>query len=333
MECDFKIGLIGYTNRTSGIGNINWELIHNLPIDSICSVWSPKGQEKWIDNQMSILYQDVGMFESYLQIYKPDVLLSVETPFITNKEVFERHPEIKKVLIIMQESKASYLNCADLYIYPFPEIPDWLYLPPNTIPLFLPLDASEWRFRIRGGHSFLHIIGYGGVADRRQTEKVLRAFKRLNKAGLIIRSQKPITGLESERIKVICENSNDPTEIYWYGDILIAPDAYNGYGRHIPEAMASGLPVLTTNAPPMNFWVDKLDFLIKPSSVFDLNQAWVKTKYFEVDENDLCEKMDWLLQIYVYEYSKQARERAEQLSWNNEIRQKWLSVLRGIIEV
>jgi glycosyltransferase involved in cell wall biosynthesis len=58
-----------------------------------------------------------------------------------------------------------------------------------------------------------------------------------------------------ERIEVRVCNLQNPSELYLNGDAAIQPSQMEGLGFMVLEPVCCGLPVITTNAPPMNEYV------------------------------------------------------------------------------
>ena len=114
--------------------------------------------------------------------------------------------------------------------------------------------------------TFFHSSGMSPV--RKGTDFVLRAFERLSgKARLVIHSQveliSALPGLRSmiQAMKhdgrLICHTKSVPAPgLYREGDVYVYPSRLDGIGLTIAEALASGLPVITSDNPPMNEFVN-----------------------------------------------------------------------------
>ena len=94
--------------------------------------------------------------------------------------------------------------------------------------------------------------------DRKGTKIVVEAFRKVKNPDLrlIIRMQKNnhLPKLD-ERIDVRVCNLQNPSELYLEGDAAIQPSMMEGLGFMVLEAVCCGLPVITTNAPPMSEYV------------------------------------------------------------------------------
>ncbi len=342
MGGSIRIGIVTYTNLASGVGIFGWEFWQYLGADSILSIANKvKGQDKWLERQT-----DTGRPPSaktvrdYLQTYKPDIVLFLETPFATSLFTEAKKLGIKTVAIPMHETiSASRLNPADLMICTCQEA--WRKAThKNRKMLFLPIGLKLWKYRERTGHIFVTNIGYGGVNDRRQSARIIQAFEQLKSpdARLILRCQRdwPVGCRSSDRrITFVKKNYPHPSDIYEDGDIAILPIAYGGYERSILESMASGMPVLTMDADPMNQYQHNPELLMKPAKIYKLSHQWViDTYYNEVSVSDLTERMKWLLTIDTARYSRAARAQAVAQSWECEeidYRSVWMETLKELI--
>lgn len=121
-------------------------------------------------------------------------------------------------------------------------------------------------------HLFFHNAGWGGVNYRKGSLLLLRSWRRLFEGGsfqsppgavepsLLFHTQKPLEEwppssrelLEtSERIEVV-EGTVPEPGLYHRARVYVGPSLLEGLGLTFPEALAAGLPLITTDAPPMN---------------------------------------------------------------------------------
>ncbi len=145
----------------------------------------------------------------------------------------------------------------------FIALPNALYIPWGTnIDLFKETDACK---RSGGGTViFFHSAGYGGTNGRKGTDLLLEAFGNvLGNAKLIIHSIAPLAKYGQRAESIV---SNEPRieftnrivpapGLYHLGDVFVYPTKLEGIGLCVPEALACGLPVITTNNAPMNEFV------------------------------------------------------------------------------
>jgi glycosyltransferase involved in cell wall biosynthesis len=115
-----------------------------------------------------------------------------------------------------------------------------------------------------------------GPSDRKGTDIALQAFKQLKGAAhMILHTQLPSDAWPKiwrdciegdQRIEVLMEEI-DPCELYRQGDLYLYPSRLEGIGLTLPEALATGLAVVTTDAPPMKEFIEpgKTGSLVKVS--------------------------------------------------------------------
>jgi 1,2-diacylglycerol 3-alpha-glucosyltransferase len=110
---------------------------------------------------------------------------------------------------------------------------------------------------------FFHSSGVSPY--RKGTDLVLQAFQSISheKCRLVIHSQLPLSRYTGIHRKIISKLENNGSldfiegtvsapGLYHMGDIYVYPSRLDGIGLTVPEAMACGLPVITTDEPPMN---------------------------------------------------------------------------------
>ena len=113
--------------------------------------------------------------------------------------------------------------------------------------------------------TFFHSAGMGGLGFRKGTDLLVRAFQQVTGAArLLIHSQVALDQFGSEiasivesdpRIEFVVKTISAPG-LYHLGDVYVYPSRLEGIGLTIPEALASGLPVITTDEVPMNEFVN-----------------------------------------------------------------------------
>jgi glycosyltransferase involved in cell wall biosynthesis len=142
--------------------------------------------------------------------------------------------------------------------------PQAFFIPWGTdINLFKPVSLSPVS---QGFVTFFHS---GGMSpERKGTDLVLQAFTRLRgPARLVIHVQKKlkqcfpdmkelIQSLQDEGRLVCYEKTMSAPGLYHLGDIYVYPTRLEGIGLTIAEALACGLPVITSDNPPMNEFID-----------------------------------------------------------------------------
>lgn len=139
--------------------------------------------------------------------------------------------------------------------------PQCLFIPWGTdTDLYKPTTKPD----LKDGIIFFHSAGMGGVNLRKGTDTLVRAFQNVSgNAKLIIHSQVSIDYYGNEIAEIILrdkriefiEGTFPPPGLYYLGHVYVYPSKLEGIGLTICEALASGLPVITTNEPPMNEFI------------------------------------------------------------------------------
>lgn len=210
----------------------------------------------------------------------------------------------------------------------FRNFPNAFYFPWGTdLNLFKPKICKK---NVDGNDSvvFFHSAGFGGFNNRKGTDLLLKAFQKVRgSVKLIIHSQVPVSKYGDEasdlmsrdgRIQFI-EKIVPAPGLYHLGDVFVYPSRLEGIGLSIPEALACGLPVITTDNAPMNEFVEDgvngLLVRVKETRMRVDGYYWPENI---ADVDDLAKKM----QVYVddrdllAQHKRQARESAEtMLDW------------------
>lgn len=208
-----------------------------------------------------------------------DVLLSFETWYRNSVPAMARELGVKTALMPMVECcqrDGFGLPDTDLAICPHALCLDEMR--GNTpglrgaIKTLLspPCDVERIKFTPRRtAQAFVHHAGHAGSSDRNNTSKVIAAWKHVRSpARLILRSQGEIPDVPGDiRISVI----RGAAENYWdlwnegLGDVYLHPHRWEGCGLPIYEALAAGMPVMTTRWWPFCDEGDRAGWL-PPSS-------------------------------------------------------------------
>jgi glycosyltransferase involved in cell wall biosynthesis len=143
--------------------------------------------------------------------------------------------------------------------------PHALYVPWGTD---LNLFATQRWAPVRP--EWLTFFHSGGMNPRRKgSDLVLEAFSRLHgPARLVLHAQVKLDEALPEaavrvreltasgRVTVMEETVPDRAALYRLGDVCVYPSRFDGLGLTVAEALASGLPVIATDGPPLNEFID-----------------------------------------------------------------------------
>jgi glycosyltransferase involved in cell wall biosynthesis len=121
-----------------------------------------------------------------------------------------------------------------------------------------------------GPVEFVMHNGWAGAGNRKGMEPTVKAFVKANNpnAHLTIITQRrfktyddSMRGLIESNKRIQVREKNNTHDVYnaadySFGHIIVQPSLWEGLGLTYIEALTSGLPVITTNAPPMNEFVE-----------------------------------------------------------------------------
>jgi glycosyltransferase involved in cell wall biosynthesis len=197
------------------------------------------------------------------------------------------------------------------------------YVPWGTnIDLFSPVEKDTKK---NEGIVFFHSAG---MSKRKGTSILIDAYiqgELFKNSRLIIHSQADIefiSGYNREQLKKynieIIEKTVKAPGLYYMGDVYVYPTKLEGLGLTMYEALACGLPVITTNNPPMNEVInDNVGKLVEVEKTYCRSDGyyWPLTTVSKVD---LINKMNFYISNSdkISEYKINARKYAEaNLNW------------------
>ncbi|RME20717.1 MAG: glycosyltransferase family 1 protein, partial [Deltaproteobacteria bacterium] len=143
---------------------------------------------------------------------------------------------------------------------------------PDSRILFVPwgIPSGVCRPSGRGGDTtdevrFLHVGGWGGINNRKNTDMVIRAFHEggSGNSRLLLYSQVPIEKYGRECEKIVSSDKrielyegtvDDIFSAYGEADVLLWPSKREGLGLPVVEALASGVPVVISDGYMMKQW-------------------------------------------------------------------------------
>jgi glycosyltransferase involved in cell wall biosynthesis len=147
-----------------------------------------------------------------------------------------------------------------------------IYTPTETFGL---QDAPDKNY-VEGSHVILHV---GGRAPHKNTERVIAAYNNL-------KSEIPLVVLGVDADDQIAKryksksvlfpgwiDDNEVRVIYKKSILLVFPSLMEGYGLPIIEAFTAGVPVLTSNRPPMNEIANGAALLVDPENLDELESG------------------------------------------------------------
>ncbi|MFC1680648.1 glycosyltransferase [Pseudomonadota bacterium] len=181
-----------------------------------------------------------------------------------------------------------------------------------------PVDTEAIGFRRRTrAITFVHNAGRFGTQFSNCTPEVLAAIPLVKNPNVrfVIRSQKDITfRVDDPRVRYEGAVA-DYRDLYREGDVFLMPQKFRATSLPVQEAMAAGMPVMTTDMKPFN---EFCPFLLQPSSTEMLTGHPLRRPVLahRVTPETIAEAIDRLAESEIEVQSRQAREYAESISWS-----------------
>jgi hypothetical protein len=277
-----RVGLFAYCTWT-GIGTQAEILKRGLPIASHFAIKHPIfgwDQNLLRTEDFKASYPiSLSEFKNWVQRNEIERIIIIETPFSQEVLDFLFSKRIETYLFVNWECFPSFKwNPLCKFIAPTNFTKKVLRERFGLNSIFLPfaMFPDDFSFRVRDQlKRIIFLQGPGGIQDRRNRiffEKL--ALSMINEFEFEYRS--PIPMHISTKIKRVI-GFQRRNEMYENCDLLLYPSKWEGIGIMIYESIASGLPLLTNNIPPINEVVTEKIFLINEFE-------WRRVKiFFEFD--------------------------------------------------
>lgn len=171
----------------------------------------------------------------------------------------------------------------------------------NTCCLTWPIDLDKLpRRAVRGpARHFVHNAGLVDADDRKGTRDTILAFNRLrgDDLRLTVRLQKNVTlPLTDERVEVLVGNVANVGDLYATGDTCVQPSKMEGIGFMVLEPACVGIPVITTDYPPMNEFIQQPELLCRTRwrKRKAFASQWIRHAHLKLPSiRDLVRRMEW----------------------------------------
>ncbi len=263
-----RIGLTGWNSRY-GLGHVNRDIARHLNVTS----WLAPFMRQPGENLSVCRYvpRDVSDRELKAWLRRVDALLFVEQPPFPRLLKLARRQRIPVICVALWEwirPGLEWVNDIDLMLCPTRYADELLGRWQARFGfrwerqrIEWPIDISRFRFRLRSEcKRFVFIGGSGGCRARRMETNelirrkglavMLRAAELLPEFDFLVYSQEPIARrTRNVTVRGFTANNQD---LYRDGDVCVQPSYWEGLGLPLLECQASGLPLVTTDAAPMN---------------------------------------------------------------------------------
>jgi hypothetical protein len=185
--------------------------------------------------------------------------------------------------------------------------------------LYLPWALDITRFKERNivgsARVFFHNAGIVDDDDRKGTRDTIHAFMRSSRPDLrlIVRLQKPaLLPPVDSRVEIRVGNLPDPADLYTEGEVAIQPSKMEGCGMQVLEPVTIGIPVITTDYPPMSEHVRQQEMLVRKRwfrrSAFPARAAAIHHAHLRLPSiRDLTRRIEWCADNDLAEISRSNR--------------------------
>lgn len=152
----------------------------------------------------------------------------------------------------------------------------------------IPMSKEDNKIR------FFHCAGSGGVDNRKNTQAVINAYKKIEDEN---------TDLLISNLNLKVFSWNEIISFMKYSDVLINASKWESIGIPMLEANACGIPVITSDFEPMNEIVqDRINGFLVEGEIGESESVGCPS--FNVDEDDLSKKMSFLKQELILQTMK-----------------------------
>jgi len=246
-----------------------------------------------------------------------DIVLTFETPYNRDLFIIAKKMGVKSVMIPMFELLNDKWIKPDLFICPS----KLDYDVANGNKIFLPWPVNDKvlkRRRPKKAETFLFNTGRGGMLKRNSLDEMHNVIKMCKGVKFVVNNQKHFD-----------------IENYWdlwkEGDVFVFPHKFAGLSLPIQEAMATGLPVITTDFYPFNEIIPK-ELLIKPYDVTkEVIAREIDLHYVSVQAiaDKIKEVASWSPER-IGELSDKAYEYSQNITWEK-LLPKYLEILNKLV--
>ena len=318
-----RIGLVGYSTA-SGLGEVNRQLAKYGDLYR----WLVKPHSK---HEMIQPPEDVDHLscpnDSKVRdfVRSVDTVLFIETPYYKNL-VGVCEQEGKRVVCVpmmewMPAGAKGWPQGVDLFICPTKYCFDQFAHVVPCVHFPWPVDTERFSYIERTiCNQFLFINGHGGWKGRKGSKAVREVLKRWPDIPLVVHDQTR-ANWSVQTLTPVQENH----ELYKYGDVLISPHSVDGLGLEAMEAMACGMPVISTDGRP---W-DEIPAIERVCATVEKKTVKRPVNWYSPDPDTLTSLCKSLLGKTILEDSQKVRKWAESRSWNEQAKEFTELVRRG----
>jgi glycosyltransferase involved in cell wall biosynthesis len=269
-----KIGLVGRHSQF-GLGHQNRDIAVNLVVDRWLVPLAEPGDSPplGLTCRTDLISRDMSDLELEAWLDGLDIVLFVESPYFPTLTDVARQMGVRAVCVPNWEwlhPGLEWLDGVDLMLCPTRHtarlLTEWkeryrFSWAVETLPW--PVDTDHFRFRRRYVcRQFVFVYGSGGIsataADGSLTEFRRKGLEVLLSAAELAPEVSIIVYADANGLPATPPNvelrppPGDNSLLYCDGDVCVQPSHWEGLGLPLLECQAAGMPLVTTDAPPMN---------------------------------------------------------------------------------
>lgn len=279
-----RIGLIG-RDDLKGLGHLNRDLMRWLPLDRWLVLGPRDGPADAAGHRDPRIRHFDAHEDSLAQADRwlrgLDVVLFVESPLIEGVTKLARRRGIRIVCVPQWEwlhPGLDWLRDVDLMLCPTAYtrrlLEGWrarFHFGWDVRLCPWPVDVERFDFRARTVcRRYLMINGRPASRRRKGLDLLLEAARRLPSIPFVIRSQAEDLPPMPSNVELRPAAANN-RELYEEGDVCVQLSRWEGLGLPLLECQAAGLPLITTDAAPMN---EHHPMAVVPVADDDLAELW-----------------------------------------------------------
>ncbi len=195
----------------------------------------------------------------------------------------------------------------------------------------VPVDRELLPFRRRTSlQTILHTVGTGTGEDRNGTLLLVEAMHHVTTpVRARIRSQRPLGANLRNNTTVDLTRTQDYWELYGDEDLFVIPRRFGGLCLPMQEALAVGMPLLTTRASPQDSFLPD-EMLVRAPAMQELMTRTLLGLH-QADPVEIAQRIDWLYEnpSMIAVLSDWADGWAQANSWEA-LRPRYEAALRGV---
>lgn len=269
-----RVGLVGW-NTASGLGYVNRELATHFSIDR----WLAPQHSRFAtleplpNCRMDLVPNKIPPSQIRNWLSGLEWVLFAELPYLDRMAQLARNQAIRVACIPMWEwlhPQLEWVKYVDLMLAPtrftYERLTEWKKRYGfcwDVVELPWPVDATRFAFQQRTTcERFLFVNGTGGGRgirpDGNQTEYRRKGAELMAETARLLPDIPFVWYSQTDDLPPLPPNverrpsPEDSTRLYEVGDVCVQPSSWEGIGLQLLECQAAGMPLVTTDAAPMN---------------------------------------------------------------------------------